>query len=221
MTLLRLFVIVLVLVNLALLVQLQGWFGGGAAPSSAERRAAPLHPERIRLRSTAPYLPPASPPQAAAPAEAACLRIAGLKRDTLARLRQRAGEQAEAVEVAEQATGGGRSFWVHLAPAANRVEAERRAAELKALGVTDLYVTPETHAKPHTVSVGLYKDEAVARETVQRLANMGIRDVELELRGAADTTYAAELRGSRAAVDAVAAAAAGDGLPAAQACTVP
>lgn len=219
MTLLRLFVIVLVLVNLVLLVQLQGWLGGGAAPSSAEHRAAPLHPERIRLRSTAPYVPSDSAAQAA-PAQLACLRIAGLKRDTLARLRQRAGEQAEPVDVVDEATGG-RSFWVHLAPAANRVEAERRAAELKALGVTDLFVTPETHAKPHTVSVGLFKDEAIAREAVQRLANMGIRDVELDPRGAADTTYAAELRGPRAAVEAAAAAAAGDGLPPAEACAVP
>ncbi len=108
---------------------------------------------------------------------------------------------------------------MHLAPASNRIEAERRAAELKALGITDLFVTPETHAKPHTVSVGLFNDEVIARKEVQRLENLGIRGVELEARGGADTTYAAELRGPRAAVEAVVAAA--DGLPAAQACAVP
>jgi len=78
MTLLRLLVIILVLVNLVLLAQLRGWMGVGPVP--AEHRPEPLHPERIRLLSNAPYVPPDNPPQAVAP-ESACLRFPGLKRD--------------------------------------------------------------------------------------------------------------------------------------------
>lgn len=225
MTLLRLFVIILVLANLVLLVLVRGWLG--APPSgAAARRAAPLHPERVHLLSTEPYVPVASTPPAdaaptTAPVDTACLRLTGLKRDAVTHLHETIQGQSSGVQMAERITAGSHSYWVHLTPAANRVQAERRAAELKALGVNDLFVTSETHPKPYTVSIGVFKDEAIAREAVKRLENIGIKDVEMDTRSGGDAVYAVDLRGPRDAVQSIVASVAKDGQPAAQACGDP
>ena len=85
------------------------------------------------------------------------------------------------------------SWWVHIPSQGSREAAERRADELRALGITDLFATGERSARPFMVSLGLFKSAESAAEQVRRLKAKGATGIAVEERG--NTTHRIEVRG--------------------------
>jgi len=93
--------------------------------------------------------------------------------------------EAEAAREALVATAGpGRvsareltamAWWVHLPPLRSRAEAQKRAAELRALGIEGPRVVERPAALAYAIDLGLYAEEAAARERLAALRSAGVR----------------------------------------------
>lgn len=178
-----------------------------AATSASERAAAPAKTDS----NTEPQAPEATAPQAApAPAKAtsaatnspACVAVSGLTleqiRHALAKLKANPG----GIKASSHSLGDPDSFWVMYPALPNRAAAERKAAELRALGVTDLFLMGEDTPYPHAISLGLFKSREKADEYLASLRQKGVRMARIVLREAPNARHLLELTGPREAVTA-------------------
>jgi len=85
------------------------------------------------------------------------------------------------------------SWWVHIPSQGSREAADRKVAELRGLGVKDLFAIGERGARPYTVSLGLFKSADSAAEQRRRLEKKGVTGIAIEERG--NTTHRIEVRG--------------------------
>lgn len=210
MSILRLLFIVLLLLNLLALAANQGYFGTAAPAGEPERLTNQLHPERIALDGERPpAAPPAQPapsqpaPAPAAPAgalpvaQAACVSLGGLggeAADTLAR-----SFDGPLFEVRRDSTTTTSSWWVRIPPDGTREYADRKGRELRALGVTDFFITQEAGPTQYSVSLGLFKSEAAANQHLANLRRAGVRSAGITSRSI--TTHSLQIRGPQSEID--------------------
>ena len=57
--------------------------------------------------------------------------------------------------------------------------AERRAAELRELGVTDFYIMPADSALKYAISLGMFKTEAGAQALLAKLVKQGVHTARI------------------------------------------
>lgn len=72
-------------------------------------------------------------------------------------------------------------FWVYRQPLSSTVEAQQKVAELKALGIEDLFVVQEPKWK-NAISFGVFSDEKLASKLLNDLQSKGVRNVVKALR---------------------------------------
>ena len=83
--------------------------------------------------------------------------------------------------VKEQPSPLGKRFWIYRPPLKSAQEALVRAAELKALGVDDLFVVQEPKWK-NAISFGIFEDEQLAIKLLNELKAKGVKDAMKTLR---------------------------------------
>lgn len=83
--------------------------------------------------------------------------------------------------VKEQPLKESRRFWVYRPPFKSTAEAVKRAAEFKAMGVSDVFVVQEPKWK-NAISFGIFNDEQLATQLQKELQAKGIKNVEKALR---------------------------------------
>lgn len=118
-----------------------------------ERVEAPLAAAKPRPRCVS--IGPFTSIQTADPAAA---RLAGEKLSGARRSEERKSES---------------SYWIHLAPFANRKAAEQRRKELEQLGIREVLVMQDANGKP-AVSLGLFTQADNAQSRLQELAQKGV-----------------------------------------------
>lgn len=74
------------------------------------------------------------------------------------------------------------SWWVRIPAQGSRTQAERRADELRALGVKDLFIVQEPGPTQYAISLGVFKTERRARVLLNQLRNQGVRNAGVEAR---------------------------------------
>ncbi len=72
-------------------------------------------------------------------------------------------------------------YWVYKPPMKSAAEAQKKAAELKGMGINDLFVVQEDKWK-NAISFGIFEDEQLAAKLVQELQAKGVKNVEKTLR---------------------------------------
>lgn len=219
MPILRFLIILLVLVNAIALAAWQGWFGQDGTRSEPERVTNQLKPEQIKVlddaalaallaearAASAPAPAPiVVPPPAPVPAPVveaplpvlsvpkACVAFGGLDDEAADRLMRQALRQPD-FTARDKTTTDVTSWWVHIPAHPTKEAAERRANEIRAKGWSDLFVVGENGSRPLTISLGLFKSAASAKEQVRRIQAKGVSGVAIEERG--DTTHRIEIRG--------------------------
>lgn len=198
MTTLRFFLILLLLLNALAFAAIQGWLGTAPVRGEPERITNQLHPERIRLQhegdvrqvlAAAPTPPPGPAPEvenpppaspAPAPIPLQCQawdKLTTPEADQLSARLRTAGlnAQRESVEVPA-------SWWVRIPPDGGREGAERRARELRAQGVTDLFIVQEAGPNQYAVSLGLFKNPSSANVQLTQLRSKGVRNASIAVR---------------------------------------
>lgn len=81
----------------------------------------------------------------------------------------------------QQEAEGSKRYWVYRPPLKTAADAQKKAAELKALGVKDLFVVQEEKWK-NAISFGIFEDEQLATKLMQELQAKGVKNVEKVLR---------------------------------------
>ncbi len=101
-----------------------------------------------------------------------------------------------------------RGWWVSIPPQANRAAAEKKAAELKAIGITDYFIIQEGGQR-HAISLGIFSSEKGASDHLATLQDKGVRSARVSQRPDKDGKESKprlEIRGPAARADALRAA---------------
>lgn len=221
----RLVFLLLLLLNIALWPLTAGLVHFGGGQTEPFRLTSQIEPERLRIvpEDGAAATAPARTTEALAaederdPQAPACRVLTGLTREQADALAARARDRQPPVQLSESEQPGSSSWWVHIPDLQTRPLAERKQAELKALGVREMALMPDADGQKFAISLGLFKTEASARELLSRLSGQGVRSARIVEREAKATRLRVELRGAAADVEAVVADAGGvpDGVDAA------
>jgi len=204
MSTLRFLFVVLLALNALAFVAIQGWLGTPVVRGEPERLANQLHPELIRLAGRdSPDVPTTAEPAPPAPAEAAqpeappiCVAWAGIGADDAERLE--AQLRAAGLDPQRSASESPSSWWVRIPPLGGRDTAERKARELKALGITDYFIVQDAGPSQFAISLGLFKTEHAANQHLSQLRAKGVRSASITSRNL--TTYRLEVRAAAAAL---------------------
>ncbi|MDL2354915.1 MAG: SPOR domain-containing protein [Pseudomonadota bacterium] len=91
------------------------------------------------------------------------------------------------------------SHIVYIPPQGSKEGAERKAGELKNLGVTSYFIMSDNSAMKWGISLGVFKSEAAAQALLASLAKQGVHSARLAARGAQDGKQAFRFRAIDAA----------------------
>lgn len=180
----------LVLINLALLA----YFNlGYLLPGKPEIKLAELSPEKIKVLSQDELsaLPKreASAPVIDTPTPTAtCFEWGVFSDNSIASAQKALDKLSLPATTKEQSSEQPKRFWVYKAPAKTLAEAQKRAAEYKALGIEDLFVVQEEKWK-NAISFGIFEDEKLATKLQHELQAKGVKNVEKTLRNQGKSHY--------------------------------
>jgi len=213
-------VFLLVLANLLFYAFIEGYFGQPDNPD-AMRVAQQVAPDAMRIVARG-EAPPAADPQAVAeppqavgetpPVEAPARTAAEARVETLClawgpltlgeaeKFSALVGERFADFRLSRQ--GGGDGWWVHIPPLADKAAADKKGAELKALGIGDYFIVQDGLSR-NAISLGVFTTEKGGRERLAELKGKGVRSARLGLRPDKDGGVRFELSGPAAQADAL------------------
>ena len=87
------------------------------------------------------------------------------------------------------------AWWVYIPPLASKPEADKKAGELRNLGVTD-YFAIQDGPNRFAISLGVFSSEKGAQERLAELKGKGVRSAKLTPRPGKDGSITLEARGS-------------------------
>ena len=193
--LMRILVFLLVLANLLFFAYTEGYFGHPENPD-ALRAEQQVRPEQVKVVShgAAPAeggaSAPGAVPEAApvAPAEAQtlpagtadpatiCLHWSGMAAVEADRLSALLAGKFDAFrQNRRQLVPDGGTWWVFIPPQASKADADRKAAELRRLGVGDYFVIQEQGPNHLAISLGVFSAEAGAQGRLAELRAQGVK----------------------------------------------
>ena len=196
----KILVFLLVLFNLLFYAFSAGYFGRPENPD-AGRIEQQVTPERMHLISHG-EAPPAKAVETPAPvaAEAAidnvCLRWNNLSASETERLNGLFGEKYPDFKTTKhQASAEGNGWWVFIPPLPGKAEADKKAGELRGLGIRDYFVIQEAGDKHLAISLGVFSSEKGANDRLNDLKERGVRSARLEARPGKETPSSLEASG--------------------------
>ena len=91
------------------------------------------------------------------------------------------------------------SWLVHIPSQGSKEAADRKAAELRNLGVTNFYVMQGDSPLKYAISLGVFKTESGAEALLAQLGNQGVHTARIAPRGPQTVHYVYRVRGLDAA----------------------
>lgn len=175
----------LVLINLGLLAYFNISY---ILPGKPEIKLSEINPEKIKLLSQSeidalPTKTQSSPSLASIEPQpvAMCFEWGVFSDASLANAENALQKLAIQAIKKEQDAAQPKRYWVYRPPTKTTAEAQKKAAELKELGIEDIFVVQEDKWK-NAISFGIFGDEQLANKLVQELRAKGIKNVEKILR---------------------------------------
>jgi len=175
----RLFFLLLI-INLLLMA---GFNAAKLLPSKPEIRLAEIEPEKVKILSQAdidalPLKTTASVPEIENENCYEWGTFSDANLDNAVKMLTTLNIQANSKTLDSEQS---KRYWVYRAPLKTTADAQKKAAELRALGVKDLFVVQEEKWKNAT-SFGIFEDEQLATKLMQELRAKGIKNIEKSLR---------------------------------------
>lgn len=211
-------VFLLVLFNLLFYAFTQGYFGKPENPD-ADRIDKQVLAERMRIVSRGEVpAPPAKAPESVKPAvvveEAKALEPASkvdeappvclvwehLSVAEADRINSLLAYQFADFKVTRQAQAGeseSTGWWVFVPPLPGKAEADKKAGELRQLGVTDYFIIPDGPNR-FAISLGIFSTEKGGQERLVELKGKGVRSARLTPRPGKDGTVSLQATGPEA-----------------------
>lgn len=184
--------------NAAGVVDSGGTFG--ALPDAAEAAAKADKPadKGVEKGDKAADKAASKPADKNAPVCLAWNNMAGGDAD---RLQSMLSSKWSAFKVVRRQLPVGGPYWVFVPPLANKAAAERKASELKTLGVVDYFIVQESGANHLAVSLGVFSTEQAAKDRLEVLRGQGVRSAQMGPRNPPPVTI--EARGAPGQADAL------------------
>lgn len=202
----------------------QGYFGrSGALEREPARLANQLNADKLRLLPSAPpppkppvvedpepapvvvatprvvTPPPApkpAPPPAPKPPQYACLDISGFAQADARRFESQLAALKLGDRLARRSVPGQEisSYLVNIPPQGSKDGADRKAAELKLLGIDDFFIISDNSPMRWAISLGLFKNETGAQNMLAALGKQGVHSAKITPRYGGSKLLAYQLR---------------------------
>jgi SPOR domain len=199
---LRVLVFLLVLANLLFFVFAGGYIQRADNPD-AGRFAQQLAAERVRIvghgltppaRGAAEPRPVETEP-APVPPEL-CLLWGPLQASDADQLASTLAEKLAGVRVERRAVPSERNgWWVMVPPLASKADADKKADELKDLGVKDLFIVHDAGPSQFAISLGVFSSEKGGQGRLSELKAKGVKSARLVPRPGKESQFTIEARG--------------------------
>lgn len=164
----RAFVFLLIFANLLFFVWTQGYLGSSASPD-AIRIQQQLLPEQIVVVARG------EPPAVVEKVVNSCLAWKGLATVDADRLERMITEDFSALVLSRSVVPASVIYWVFIAPSTNKKNADKKAAELKRLGVQEFFIVQDPGPNQLAISLGVFSSEASANERLEALRVKGVK----------------------------------------------
>ncbi|PKO33656.1 MAG: hypothetical protein CVU34_11930 [Betaproteobacteria bacterium HGW-Betaproteobacteria-7] len=232
------FVFLLILGNLLFYAYAEGYLGQPENPDAA-RVTNQIQPERIRIvsRDREPPLSGTAGEQESAPAASepvvlqpagelagngegkVCLAWNNLSASDADRLTSLVTSRFPDFRINRRLEAGeSGGWWIYITPQATKAEAEKKAAELRQLGVTDYFIIQDGPNR-FAISLGVFSAEKGGADRLAELRAKGVRSARLMPRPGKDGTISLQGEGPAAGQAALIAALNGNlAKPAARDC---
>lgn len=209
----RLFVFLLVLVNLLFFVWTQGYLGSKAGPDSLRLQQQLLADQvNIVVRgepSAAPETvaekplekapePPVDKAAGPPPETPVCLLWNDLPLADADRFERLLVKKFADFKPLRSVRAGSRNYWVFMPAQASRQDAERKTDELKRLGISDFFVVQDTGPHHLAISLGIFSTEGAASEHLEALRAKGVRTARVGERSSKPALASLEVKGPAA-----------------------
>lgn len=197
---LKFFFWILLLANGALLAYQQGYFDT-LLPSGREpvRVKDQLNADKIKL------IPPPAPTPVPEPVAAqateekkpeliACTEIGNFNPDEAKRFRAQLASLPLGERVSQRSIQEVASHMVFIPPLADKESAEKKAGELRRMGIEDFFIIQDNSSLRWGISLGVFKQEEAARAHLANLAQKGVRSARIGQRSVTSNLVAFQLR---------------------------
>lgn len=197
---LRFLFVVLLLANALAFAYHQGhlnelaFFADGREPARLQNQ---LNADAIRLVAEV------EPPQAAEQEEVRCMELGNFSMAESRRAEPQLVALATGFDVVRREIAEASSHMVLVPPLGSRAAADRRAAELRQAGITDLFVLSEPPEHRWGISLGVFKNEEMARNRLGMVMRQGAANAQIVEYRMAMPQVAFQLRGEPEALPAV------------------
>ncbi len=181
--------LLLVLANLALFAWQQGVFGrlpeAGREPERVNRQIEPdrirvLTPPEVRaLRDKAKLVPPAAATDVRSAPDLACLEFGDFVGEVAARAQKRLDVLNLADRLSVRAVDAAGWYQVYVPPFRTRADADRRADDLRRLGIKEMLVIADNSPLRFGISLGSFRDQELAVKYREDLVKRGIKDARV------------------------------------------
>jgi hypothetical protein len=154
--------------------------------------------------------PAADPAPAAQSTPIACLEVGSFAAPEARRFETRLAALQLGGRMSRTTIGGTdpTSWIVHIPPQASKEAAEKKAGELKSLGVSDFFIMNDATPMKNAISLGVFKSEALAQALLASLVKQGVHSARVSPRGGVPARTAYQFRGidgaQRARIDDIA-----------------
>jgi len=152
--------------------------------------------------ASAPAQPPVPAPPAAAAVVTACVEVGNFSAAEAKRFEAQLAGLSLKIKPVQRSIQEAASHMVYIPSQDGKDGADRKAAELRRLGIQDFYVIPESSANPALrwgISLGIFKTEEAAKAYIGQLIPKGVRSARIVARNVSSTKLIFELRDMDAA----------------------
>lgn len=191
----------LLAVNAALFAYGQGYLGHFSGNErEPQRLQRQLNADQLTIVSSerahrAPIVATAAAP-AEAPAPLACVEIGSFVLAEARRFEARVAPLALGDRQSRRNLPGTEvsSYIVHIPPQGSKEAADRKAAELRALGVSNYFVISDNSPLRYGISLGVFKGETAAQNQLAALLKQGVRSARITPRMSGSRQLAFQFR---------------------------
>jgi hypothetical protein len=193
----------LLLANAALFAMQKGYLGAiysdGREPTRINKQ---LQADKIKMApaEAAPAAAPASAasaaptPTAADLAPVACTEVGNFNSAEARRFSSQLAERTPAVKFVRREIQEVASHMVYLPSLGSKEAADKKADEIRRLGISDFFVIQDSSALRYGISLGIFKTDEAAQRQVASLAKRGLNGAKVGTRSVSSSKVAFQLR---------------------------
>lgn len=199
---LKLFFWILLLANAVLFTYQQGYLGrffpGGHEP---ERMSQQLNADKIRLippkgAETAAVVPPpvVTPSPEKQESVVACMEVGNFLQGEAKRFHARLAALSLGEQLTQRSIQDVASHMVYIPSQGDKEGADKKAGELRRLGINDFYIIQDNSTMRWGISLGVFKLEEAARAHLAAMNQKGVRSARIGERTVTTNLVAFQLR---------------------------